>query len=112
MSKVMWPLFLFTFFWLFGQERVDIKLTQEEKEWINLIKEEEIEMHLDNDLGILNYHTEDVNGSISPEVINTLEGVSDLNFKVIKQKKKEEGQMTWEGMEEKKKKESGPGELG
>ncbi len=88
MSKLIWPLFLFTSFLLFGNNGADIKLTQEETEWIKLLREEEIIIYLDSDLGILNYHTENGSNGIYPEVITTLEKITGLNFKVIKQEKK------------------------
>ena len=89
MSKLIWPLFLFTCFWLFAQEEVGIKLTKEEMEWIKTVKEKEIVIYLDSDLGILNYHTEGGGSGIYPEVIATLEKVTDLNLKVVKKKKED-----------------------
>ncbi len=89
MSKLIWPLFLFTSFLLFGGNGAGIKLTQEEIEWIKRAKERKIAIYLDNDLGILNYYTENGNSGIYPEVITTLEEVTGLNFKVVKEEKKD-----------------------
>ncbi len=89
MLKLIWPLFLFTSFLLFGEKGGGINLTQNEIEWIKLAKEEEIVIYLDNDLGILNYHTEKGSNGIYPEVVTALKKVTGLNFKVIKQEKGE-----------------------
>ncbi|GLI54572.1 metal-dependent phosphohydrolase [Propionigenium maris DSM 9537] len=89
MSKLIWPLFLFTSFLLFGENGGDINLTQEEIKWIKVAKEKEVLIYLDTDLGILNYHTENGSNGIYPDIIKTLEEVTRLNFKVVKQEKKD-----------------------
>jgi len=89
MSRMIWPLFLFTCILLFGEEGVNIKLTQEEMEWIKSVREKEVKIYLDNDLGILNYYTERENNGIYPQVIDALERTTGLNFQIVKQDKKD-----------------------
>ena len=90
MLRKILPLFLFASISLFGwSAEIDIKLNQEEVEWIKQVKEKEIVIYLDNDLGILSRNIENGAEGIYLQVISALKKLTGLNFKVIKEERRE-----------------------
>jgi len=85
--KIIGVLFLFIYSSMFSSEIREVKLTQNEKGWIESIKEDEISIYLNSDLEILNYYTKGENKGIYLEVVKILEKSTGLSFQVIKESK-------------------------
>ncbi|UUV18128.1 hypothetical protein NRK67_12620 [Fusobacteria bacterium ZRK30] len=77
MHKILWPIFFFFYISSFGMDTLKIELTEEEKEWIKLNQRKNITIYMDENRGILNYHSNGRRRGVFPEIIKFLEKIQD-----------------------------------
>ena len=83
MHKILWPIFFFLYISSFGMETLKIELTEEEKQWIKLNQRKNITIYMDENRGILNYHSNGRRRGVFPKIIKFLEKNTGLKFQVI-----------------------------
>lgn len=83
MDKILWPIFFFFYISSFGMDTLKIELTEEEKEWVKLNQRKNITIYMDENRGILNYHSNGRRRGVFPEIIKFLEKNTGLKFQVI-----------------------------
>ena len=83
MYKILWPIFFFFYISSFGMETLKIELTKEEKEWVKLNRHKNITIYMDENRGILNYHSNGRKRGVFPKIIKFLESNTGLKFQVI-----------------------------
>lgn len=87
MGKKLWILFFILSISIFGAKVENIKLTQDEVEWItaNKNKNKTITIYLEKDKGFLNYYSKGEKKGLFPDLIKLLKKNTGLNFQIIDQ---------------------------
>ncbi len=67
----------------YGIDDLNIKLNENEKEWIKKNKDTNITIYLDKDRGILNYHSNGQKKGVFPKIIKLLEIKTGLKFNIV-----------------------------
>lgn len=88
MYKLLCSLFIFFNMSAYGIEKTNIKLNENEKEWIKINKNKSINIFLEKDTGLLNYYSHGQRKGFFPYLIKSLEENTGLSFQVIDQETK------------------------
>lgn len=83
MYKLLYYIFILCSISIYGIEGLNIKLNENEKEWIKKNKDINMTIYLDKDRGILNYHSKGQKKGVFPNIIKILEKETGLKFHII-----------------------------
>jgi len=83
MIKFIWPLFLFSFISIFPKEIDKVELRRAEEKWVESRSSKEITIYLGSKEGILNYSNNGSRDGILPEILKTVEEITQLNIKLM-----------------------------
>ena len=83
MYKLLCSIFILFSISIYGMDDLNIKLNDDEKEWIKKNKNTDITIYLDKDRGILNYHSNGQKKGIFPNIIKLLEEKTGLKFNIV-----------------------------
>lgn len=88
MYKLLFTIFILFNISIYGIDDLNIKLNENDKEWIAANKNKNITIYLDKDRGLLNYNSKGQSKGLFSKIIKLLEKETGLEFYVVNQETK------------------------